>query len=140
MRPQVTRAGVLFTLTILLVGLAALVSANNLIFLMVASLLATLLISGFISRLGLAGLELDLELPDHIPARRKVTGQLILKNKKRWVPSFSIHLTGAADNRDTFMAVPLIIGEAACQYHVRSRGGQKEKTVARKSATYERFS
>src|ERR1700704_2566971 len=86
MRPQVTRTGLLFTLTILLVGLAALVSANNLVFLLVASLLATLLISGFISRLGLAGLELDIELPDHIPARRKVTGQLVLKNKKHWVP------------------------------------------------------
>jgi len=98
MRPQVTRTGLLFTLTILLVGLAALVSANNLIFLLVASLLATLLISGFISRLGLAGLELDIELPDHIPAHRKVTGHLILKNKKHWVPSFSIHLTGAPES------------------------------------------
>ncbi|MEO8126622.1 MAG: DUF58 domain-containing protein [Bryobacteraceae bacterium] len=113
MRPQVTRTGLLFTLTILLVGLAALVSANNLIFLLVAALLATLLISGFISRLGLAGLELDLELPDHIPARRKVTGHLILNNKKRWVPSFSIHLTGAPESGLTnALYLPVIPGGA----------------------------
>lgn len=111
MRPQVTRTGVLFTLTILLVGLTAVVSANNLIFLLVASLLATLLISGFISRLGLAGLELDIELPDHIPARRKVIGHLVLKNKKRWVPSFSIHLTGASESgMTTALYLPIIPG------------------------------
>src|SRR3954466_12569418 len=98
MHQQVTRAGLFFTFTILLVGLAAFASANNLLFLLVAALLATLLISGFISRLGLAGLELDLELPEHIPARRKVTGHLILKNKKRWVPSFSLHLSGAPES------------------------------------------
>ena len=98
MHQRITRAGLLFTFTILLVGLAAFASANNLLFLLVAALLATLLISGFISRLGLAGLELDIELPEHIPARRKITGQLVLKNKKHWAPSFSLHLTGAPDS------------------------------------------
>ncbi len=108
-RQQITRAGLVFTLTILLVGMAAFASANNLLFLLVASLLATLLISGFISRLGLAGLELDIELPDHIPARRKVTGQLILKNKKRWTPSFSIHLSGAPESgMPTTLYLPII--------------------------------
>jgi uncharacterized protein (DUF58 family) len=95
MRQQITRTGLLFSLTIVLIGLAAFASANNLLFLLLAALLATLLISGFISRLGLAGLELDLELPEHIAAKRKVTGQLVLTNRKRWVPSFSIHLSGA---------------------------------------------
>ena len=133
MRPQITRTGLLFTLTILLVGLAALVSANNLIFLLVASLLATLLISGFISRLGLAGLELDIELPDHIPARRKVTGHLILKNKKHWVPSFSIHLTGAAESgMPTALYLPIIPGGATLREPVdllfTKRGLYRENT------------
>jgi len=44
------------------------VSANNLLFLILATMLATLLVSGFISRLCLAGLELDLLLPEHISA------------------------------------------------------------------------
>lgn len=98
MRQQITRTGLLFTLTIVLIGIAAFASANNLLFLLLAALLATLLISGFISRLGLAGLELDLRLPEHIAARRKVTGQLVLTNRKRWVPSFSIHLSGAPES------------------------------------------
>ena len=35
-------------------------------FLILAAMLATFMVSGFVSRLGLAGLELDLILPQHI--------------------------------------------------------------------------
>ena len=113
MHQRITRAGLLFTFVILLVGLAAFASANNLLFLLVAALLATLLISGFISRLGLAGLELDIELPEHIPARRKITAQLVLKNKKRWAPSFSLHLTGAPESGMTgSLYVPVLAGNS----------------------------
>jgi uncharacterized protein (DUF58 family) len=97
MRQQITRSGLLFTVTIALVGLAAFASANNLMFLLLAALLATLLISGLVSRLGLAGLELDLALPEQIAARRKVPGQLVLTNRKSWVPTFSVHLSGAPE-------------------------------------------
>jgi hypothetical protein len=67
-------------------------------FLILAAMLATLLISGFVSRLGLAGLELNLMLPEHISARRKVRAGIRLKNLKSWIPSFSIHLAGAAES------------------------------------------
>ncbi len=94
-RYKVARGGVLFALAVLLVGLAAAVSANNLLFLIVAAMLATFLVSGLISRLVLAGLELELLLPEHISARRKASGRLLLRNTKRWMPSFSIHAAGA---------------------------------------------
>lgn len=97
-RQQVTQGGLLFTLAVLLVGIAAVVSANNLLFLIVAAMLSTLMVSGFISRLSLAGLELDFVLPEHITARRKVVAHLHVRNLKRWVPSFSVHLTGLAES------------------------------------------
>src|SRR5689334_18681135 len=59
MRKQVTRLGLLFTMSCLLVALAAFASANNLLFLILAAMIATLMVSEFISRLSLAGLELD---------------------------------------------------------------------------------
>jgi Uncharacterized conserved protein (some members contain a von Willebrand factor type A (vWA) domain) len=108
MRQHVTKLGFLFTITILLVGIAAFISANNLLFLLLASLLATFLISGFISRLGLANLELDVEHPEHIAAHRKVIGHMIIKNAKRWMPSFSIHLSGAPESgiaRDLYIPI-----------------------------------
>lgn len=95
---QVTRIGLIFALTTALVGLAAFASANNLLFLLLAALLSTFLVSGFVSRLGLAGLELDLQMPEHIAARRKMVGQLILKNTKFWMPSFSIELSGSPES------------------------------------------
>ena len=93
-RYRVTRAGVLYVLTTLLLGLAAFFSANNLLFLLLAAMLATLLISGFVSRLSLAGLELEFELPEHICARRPVAARIRVSNSKWLLPSFSIRLIG----------------------------------------------
>ncbi len=97
-RQQVTRLGLLFTMTCVLVALAAFASANNLLFLILAVLLATLLVSDFISRLSLAGLELDFQLPEHICAGRKLMGRIVIRNTKSWMPSFSIHLTASSES------------------------------------------
>jgi uncharacterized protein (DUF58 family) len=97
MRQQITALGFVFTLIVVLVGLAAFISANNLLFLLLASLLSTLLISGFVSRLGLAGLELDVELPPHVVARRDVPAKIHIHNRKYLMPSFSLHLAGAPE-------------------------------------------
>ncbi len=61
-----TGSGLLFSLIIAIVGVAAFVSANNLLFLLLAAMLSTLMVSGFVSRLSLAGLEVDFVLPDHV--------------------------------------------------------------------------
>lgn len=94
MRQQITTTGFVFSLFIVLIGIAAFASANNLLFLLLAAMLATLLISGFVSRLGLAGLELDVSLPPHLAARKPVRAQIIVRNTKWWTPSFSIILSG----------------------------------------------
>ena len=114
MRQQVTWLGFVFTLTVILIGLAAFASGNNLLFLLLAALLATLLISGFVSRLGLAGLELDLIVPPHIAAQRPISARLVVRNRKWVVPSFSLHLTGsAASGLRREMYIPLIPAGAA---------------------------
>src|SRR5918996_2428517 len=95
---KVTRGGVLFTLAVVLVAAAALISANNLLFLVLAAMLATMMVSGFVSRLCLAGLELDFLVPEHASARRQVPAKLYLRNLKFWMPSFSIYVVGQGDN------------------------------------------
>src|SRR5437763_6274640 len=111
LRQQITRAGMAYTATMAIVGLAAFLSANNLLFLILAAMLSTLLVSGFISRLGLAGLELDLVLPEHISARRTLRAGIRVKNLKHWIPSFSIHLAGAAESGfDSILYFPIIPG------------------------------
>ena len=132
-RQQVMRAGLVFTAALLVVAIAAFLSANNLLFLILAAMLSTLLISDFVSRLALAGLELDLLLPEHISARRRVRAGIRLKNMKRWVPSFSIHLAGAAESGfDSILYFPVIPGGATIEESVSlyfpRRGTQRERS------------
>ena len=62
----------LFTAATLAVAGAAVVSGNNLLFLIVAAMMATLLVSGLVSRLCLAALELDFLVPEHVAEVRVV--------------------------------------------------------------------
>jgi uncharacterized protein (DUF58 family) len=94
---RITRGGALFVAAILAVGAGAIVTANNLLFLIVAAMLATLLISGLVTRLCLASLELDFLAPEHIPARRHVPGRVFVRNRKWLMPSFSIRVEAIRD-------------------------------------------
>ncbi len=132
-RQQMTRAGLGFSAVLLTVAMGAFLSGNNLLFLIVAAMVSTLLISGFVSKLGLAGLELDLLLPEHISARRKVRAGLRLKNLKRWIPSFSIHLAGVAESGfDSILYFPVVRGGATLEESVTlyfpRRGAQQERS------------
>ncbi len=89
---RVTRLGTLFAVLTVTVGSAALISANNLLFLIVSALLATLLISGVINRLMLTGLEMEFLLPEHVSARMPGTARIVVRNHKSWLPSFSLLL------------------------------------------------
>ncbi len=89
---RVTRLGTLFAIITVSVGSAALLSANNLLFLIVAALLATLMISGVINRLSLADLEMEFLLPEHLAARMPGNAHIRVHNHKSWLPSFSLFL------------------------------------------------
>lgn len=108
MRYRVTRGGVVFTTALLLIAGAAALTANNLLFLIAAAMLATLLVSGFVSRLSLAGLQVDLLLPQHISARRATPAQIRLRNLKWIMPSVSIQISGApVDGRESILRTPI---------------------------------
>jgi uncharacterized protein (DUF58 family) len=132
-RQQVTLAGLLYTVASILVGVAAFVSANNLLFLLLAAMLSTMMISGFVSRLSLAGLELDFVLPEHICARRRVSARLFIRNTKRWMPSFSIHVAGSpSTGMASTIYLPVIPGGTALEEPVdvsfSKRGSYKDNS------------
>jgi uncharacterized protein (DUF58 family) len=93
-RYRITGGGILYFIALFLVGFAAFFTANNLLFLMFSAMLAILLVSGFLSRLMLSGLELELLLPEHVWARTPSPARVRLRNLKRITPSFSLELTG----------------------------------------------
>ncbi len=96
-RSRVTRGGLLYSLAMVLTGLGAFLSGNNLLFLVFAAMMALVLVSGFISRLVLSGLELEVLLPEHVSARMPAAARVRLRNLKSWTPSFSIELAGQRD-------------------------------------------
>lgn len=87
MEYRVTRQGWIYMIGIILVALAALNTGNNLLFLILASLIASILMSGILSSVTLAGVELRLQLPEHIFAGQQVRAKVELKNEKLTVPS-----------------------------------------------------
>jgi len=89
---EVTRVGIVYALSTLLIGIAALNSGNNLLYIVVAAMLAALLVSGVVSAVVLRDLELDIRLPDHVFAGKPVLGRILLHNPRCWLPSISIHV------------------------------------------------
>jgi len=97
---EVTKAGVIYVLVTLVIGIAALNTGNNLLYIVVAAMLAAILVSGLVSALVLRGLELEVRLPEHMFAGRPVLGRVVLRNPRRMLPSFSIRVVPAHKKKE----------------------------------------
>jgi len=91
---RLTRRGLWFLCALAAIALGAVMSANNLLFLVLAAMLGMLLVSGLLGSLSLAGLEVDFEAPAHVFAGRIFAGQMRVRNVKWLLPSFSIRVEG----------------------------------------------
>ncbi|MGA2102863.1 MAG: DUF58 domain-containing protein [Candidatus Sulfotelmatobacter sp.] len=89
---DVTRAGIVYVLVTLVIGIAALNTGNNLLYIVVAAMLAAILVSGIVSAWVLRYLELDVRLPEHVFAGRPVMGRIVVLNPRRFLPSFSVRV------------------------------------------------
>jgi len=87
---EVTRTGALYAVVVLVIGIAALNTGNNLLYVIVAAMLAAIAVSGIASALCLRGLELDLKVPEHIFAGIDVAATICVRNPRKWLPSLSV--------------------------------------------------
>jgi uncharacterized protein (DUF58 family) len=92
---DVTRAGMVYILIGVVIGIAAISSGNNLLYVVVAALLSAILVSGIASALVLRSLTLDVRLPEHVFAGRPMLARLLLRNASSWLPSFSVRVVPA---------------------------------------------
>src|SRR5271163_2492995 len=92
---DVTRAGMIYILISVVIGIAAINTGNNLLYVVVAALLSAILVSGVASALVLRGLDLDVLLPEHVFAARPMLARLLLRNTSSWLPSFSVRVVPA---------------------------------------------
>ena len=91
---RLTREGIVYLGAVFVLVLAAVNTGNNLLFMILACLLAGILISGVLSRAVLTGIEFKLELPEHIFAEQPILATVELTNEKEWWPSFSLRVIG----------------------------------------------
>ena len=92
---KISRTGWIYLVVIILVALPAINTGNNLLFLILASLIAIVLMSGILSSVTLSGIEMRLALPEHIFAGQPVRALVELHNEKLTLPSFSLRVEAA---------------------------------------------
>ena len=118
---QVTREGLAYLGVALIIAIAALNTANNLLFIILAAMLAAIVVSGFASAAVLLGLRLDINMPDSAFAGRPLTAHVRVLNPRRWIPAFSISVAPPQQKhrrprkvwelRKTEFVVPLIFSK-----------------------------
>jgi len=97
---SITRQGILYILCLFVISLVAINTANNLLFIIVATLLAAIAVSGIVSRNCLKHIHLSLQLPENVFLGEKVPIKITIKNVKKIFPSMSVRVE-SLDSRKT---------------------------------------
>ncbi len=97
---RLTSEGTRFLLFTLAVGVAAINTGNNLLYLLLAMMLSLIVISGVLSELCLRRLEFHRYLPDYLVANEPATAILSIANRKLRLPSFSLRIMDVVDGKD----------------------------------------
>ena len=126
MEYRVTREGWAYIVGIIVVALAALNTGNNLLFLILATLIAVILMSGILSAITLSGVEMRLELPEHIFAGQPVRAAVALSNEKLTLPSFSLRVEAV---RKKGVITPSVLLETPVYFPYIAKRARAEQSV-----------
>lgn len=96
---DVTREGLFYVGMVIVIGVAALNTGNNLLFIVLSAMLAAIFVSGITSTALLRSLRLEVALPEHVFANTEAFCRFILKNTRRVLPVFSVSVTPVKDKR-----------------------------------------
>jgi uncharacterized protein (DUF58 family) len=114
---KVTKLGVWYITALLLIGVAAINTGNNLLYMVVGMLLSLIVISGLMSESTLRGVRVKREFPGDIFADSPIVARLHIENTKRILPSYSFTVKEAAS--------PELLSEAV--YIIKLSSGVKLK-------------
>jgi len=119
----------------LLLGFAAVNTGNNLLFLIVAALLAFMAVSGVAGWQNIKGLRLAIEFSDEIYAGLETFITVRLENRKRFIPSFLLDVSFLGATLPLFM-VPRLDGETDLLPVMFPRRGEPQFSVAQVSSPF----
>ena len=113
---RITKVGLLYIALAIVVGIAAANTGNNALYIVEALLLGVLVLSGITSRRNVAGLDVELLLPEEVHAKEPFTATYRMRNRDRWAAVRWIAVEGVSQ------AEPLLLSHLG-------RGGEEEGTV-----------
>ena len=102
---DMTVGGLIFFGLLVIVGFAAWNTGNNLLFLVLSFLLSAFIVSTVFGAMSIRGLEVRLRLPEFIFAGDEIPIKLVLVNRKRFFPTYSVlvELRGTERDDDHFV-------------------------------------
>jgi uncharacterized protein (DUF58 family) len=111
-----TRGGWLYVAIVSVIGAAAFNTGNNLLYLILALLLAGLVVSALFAKWALDHLELNFVFPEHIFAQEETRAFLTVRNRKGFCPTFSMTLTSAGQRDESARTEPPNPGETVATF------------------------
>ena len=141
-RGRLTREGKAFVLLTVGVGVAAVNTGNNLLYLALGLLLSLLLVSMVLSEVALFGLRLTRAFPRRGFAKAPVPIEVAVANKKRWMPSYSLEVRDVAGEESAASAPCFLIKirpqdtEVGLYEHVPSHRGYQRWSGFRVTTRY----
>lgn len=135
-RHRVTPLGAMMLSLLFACGILAFATGQNVFFLLLSLLLSSILISSFVNRLMLAGLDLRLDLPEHVMAGEPAAATLLVENQKNGLPSFALEINAPVDRR---FHIPVVGGRTTSELPVEvvwSQRGQPNPIVVNLSTRF----
>lgn len=116
---KTTREGKRFILAAFLIAVAALNTGNNLIYLILSLMISFLLLSVLLLKINLSGLILEIDISSPMFAGKDSAAFFSIKNKKRFIPSYSIRVSAETGFKNVYYA------------HIPSLGTLRKETPVR---------
>src|SRR5438105_4586432 len=128
-RLKFTREGRWFCGITIGIGIAAINTGNNLLYLVLGMMLSLIVASGILSEIALRGLRLSRQPPARLHAGRPFLMTITLKNDKQRLPSFSIEIEDLLggrplDKKCYFLKIPAGRQQSTSYRHAFPRRGR----------------
>jgi uncharacterized protein (DUF58 family) len=103
-RISFTLGGLVFTLGALAVGFAAMNTGNNLLYLLLGSMLGFITVSGWLSEQAISGLRIERRIPSAVTVGQPMRLAYHVRNLKRWLPSLAVEILEEGLPESAFLA------------------------------------
>lgn len=87
---RIKRAGWIYIFLTIALGIGAVNTGNNLIYIIVSAFLSFMALSGFVGKRNISNLEVHFLFPEEVYASREAIIKVTLRNKRRFLPAFLI--------------------------------------------------